>query len=161
MPSSGNKQEITERIAVFLDSSEIVKSASVRKKGIVGDITPDSIIEPDIVCSEKHRAFFKEQIGKSFSFNVAFQRWLKTNPGKTYKDAIDAYHEIIGSKKKTKTKIDSQFEYNAYIRDFFADNKGHTLEDAIKCWKYKKSLSGHNRYERCDLAALEKENADN
>ena len=161
MPSSGNKQEITERIAVFLDSGEIVKSVSVRKTSIAGEITPDSIIEPDIICSEKHRAFFKEQIGKSFSFNVAFQKWLKTNPGKTYKDAIDAYHEIIGSKKKTKTKIDSQFEYNAYIRDFFADNKGHTLEDAIKSWKYKKSLSGHNRYERCDLAALEKENADN
>ncbi len=155
LPSSGSKQEITERIAAFLDSGEIVKSVSVRKTSIVGEITPDSVIEPDIVCSEKHRAFFKEQIGKSFSFNVAFQKWLKANAGKTYKDAIDAYHEIIESKKKAKTKIDSQFEYNTYIRDFFADNKGHTLEDAIKCWKYKKSLSGHNRYERCDLAALE------
>jgi len=160
LPASGSKQEITERIAVFLDSGEIVRSASVQKTGKVGEITPDSIIEPDIVCSEKHRAFFRKQIGKSFSFNVAFQKWLKTNAGKTYKDAINAYHEIIESKKKTKTKIDSQFEYNTYIRDFFADNKGHTLEDAIKCWKYKKSRGGHNRYERCDLAALEKENAD-
>ena len=157
LPASGSKQEITERIAVFLDSGEIVRSASVRKTGKVGEITPDSIIEPDIVCSEKHRAFFRKQIGKSFSFNVAFQKWLKANAGKTYKDAIDAYHEIIESKKKTKTKIDSQFEYNRYIRDFFADNKGRTLEDAIKCWKYKKSRGGHNQYERCDLAALEKE----
>ena len=157
LPASGSKQELTERIAVFLDSGEIVKSASVRKTSIAGEITPDSIIEPDIICSEKHRAFFKEQIGKSFSFNVAFQKWLKANAGKTYKDAIDAYHEIIESKKKTKTKIDSQFEYNTYIRDFFADNKGRTLEDAIKCWKYKKSRGGHNQYERCDLAALEKE----
>lgn len=79
LPSSGNKQEITERIAVFLDSGEIVKSVSVRKTSIVGEITPESVIEPDIVCSEKHRAFFRKQIGKSFSFNVAFQKWLKTN----------------------------------------------------------------------------------
>ena len=103
LPASGSKQELTERIAVFLDSGEIVKSVSVRKTSIAGEITPDSIIEPDIICSEKHRAFFKEQIGKSFSFNVAFQKWLKANAGKTYKDAIDAYHEIIESKKKTKT----------------------------------------------------------
>ena len=50
---------------------------------------------------------------------------------------------------------DSQFEYNAYIRDFFADNKGKTLKDAIRCWKYKKSLKGHHQYERSDLAATE------
>ena len=41
-------------------------------------------------------------------------------------------------------------------RDFFADNKGKSLEDAIKCWKYKKKLQGHNRYDRADLVALTK-----
>lgn len=43
----------------------------------------------------------------------------------------------------------------SYIRDFFEDNQGKALEDAIKCWKYKKSQQGHNRYEREDLIALE------
>ena len=142
LPSSGSKQELTERIAVFLDSGEIVKSVTVRKTSIAGEITPESIIEPDIVCSEKHRAFFKEQIGKSFSFNVAFQKWLKANAGKTYKDAIDAYHEIIESKKKTKPKIDSQFEYNTYIRDFFADNKGRTLHTVTSVGFYLKAAEG-------------------
>ena len=42
------------------------------------------------------------------------------------------------------------------FRDFFADNKGRPLADAIKCWRYKKSLQGHNRYERSDLQALDK-----
>lgn len=49
---------------------------------------------------------------------------------------------------------DKQFEYNIYIRDFFTDNQGKSLNDAIKCWKYKKQLQGHNRYERTDLIAL-------
>ena len=53
-----------------------------------------------------------------------------------------------------RTVIDKQFEYNTYIRDFFDDNKDKSLDDAIACWKYKKSLAGHNRYERSDLAAL-------
>ena len=58
--------------------------------------------------------------------------------------------------KQEKTVIGKQFVYNTYIRDFFADNKGASLEEAIKCWKYKKSLKGSNKYEKSDLKALEK-----
>ena len=65
-----------------------------------------------------------------------------------------ACFQILEDKKKGRTGIDKQFEYNTYIRDFFADNKGKSLEEAIKCWKYKKQLPGHNRYERTDLAAI-------
>ena len=156
LPVSGSKSELTSRIAAFLDNGEVSEPVHIRKKSVVsGDICPDSVIEQNIVCSEKHRAFFREHIGNSFSFNVPFHKWLKANAGKTYKDAIDVYYEIKRSGKQAKTTIDSQFEYNTYIRDFFADNKGKTLNDAIKCWKYRKSISGHNRYERTDLAALE------
>ena len=152
---SGGKLEITERIAHFLDTGEVL-SASEKAKSIpkVGTLREDTVIEANFVCSEKHRAFFKEKIGKSFSFNVAFQKWLKSNSGKTYREAIEAYYQILEEKKKGKTTIDKQFEYNTYIRDFFADNEGKSLEDAIQCWKYKKSLQGHKRYEKSDLAAL-------
>jgi hypothetical protein len=83
-----------------------------------------------------------------------FQKWLKANAGKTYADAVRAYYQILAEKKQGRTKIDRQFEYNTYIRDFFEDNKGKRLDDAILCWKYKKGLPGHNRYERSDLSAL-------
>ncbi len=53
-----------------------------------------------------------------------------------------AYDQILEEKKKGKTQIDKQFEYNTYIRAFFADNRGKTLEDAIKCWKYKNNCKG-------------------
>ena len=155
LPVSGGKIELTDRIAYFLDTGKAAK-ASVRKKAAsnISTITDDSVIEENIVCSETHRAFFREKIGKSFSFNVLFQKWLKNNAGKTYDDAVMAYYQILEEKKKGKTTIDKQFEYNTYIRDFFEDNKGKKLEEAIICWKYKKSLQGHNRYERSDLAAL-------
>lgn len=159
LPVSGGKLELTDRIAYFLDTGEILSSSVAKKKVTVisniANINEDTKIETDFVCSEQHRAFFKNQIGSSFSFNVAFQKWLKSNAGKTYKDAISAYYQILEDKKKGKTKIDKQFEYNTYIRDFFADNQGKSLEDAIKCWKYKKQLQGHNRYERSDLIAIE------
>ena len=155
IPSSGGKEEITERIATFLDTGEIISSRAKTRKSIkIKDISRDTIIESDFVCTEVHRAFFKEEIGKSFSFNVAFQKWLKGNAGKTYEEAIDAYYRILEEKKVVRTTIDKQFEYNTYIRDFFADNTGKTLKDAICCWNYKKSLMGHNRYEKTDLIAL-------
>ena len=156
LPVSGGKIELTDRIAHFLDTGKVLKKSSERKPTIsVGLITEGSIIETNMVCSEKHRAFFIEKIGKSFSFNVLFQKWLKSNAGKTYGEAIDAYYQILEEKKKGKTTIDKQFEYNSYIRDFFEANQGRSLEEAIMCWKYKKSLQGHNRYEQSDLVALD------
>jgi len=155
LPVSGGKIELTDRIAYFLDTGKILKTSENRKTTrCVIPITEDTLIEPNIVCSEKHRAFFKEKIGKTFSFNVSFQKWLKENEGKTYKDAIRAYYRILEEKKKGKAAIDKQFEYNTYIRDFFEDNQGKSLKEAILCWKYKKGLPGHNRYEKSDLIAL-------
>lgn len=155
LPVSGGKLELTERIACFLDTGKVLQGSAGRKKTAnIGEITENTKIEAGIVCSEKHRAFFKEKIGKGFSFNVLFQKWLKSNAGKTYGEAIEAYYQILEDKKKGKTTIDRQFEYNTYIRDFFADNQGRSLEEAIICWNYKKSLQGHNRYERSDLMAL-------
>ena len=55
-------------------------------------------------------------------------KWLKANAGKTYSDAIRAYYRILEEKKQTKTEIGGQFEYNTYIRDFFADNTGKSLQ---------------------------------
>lgn len=155
LPTSGSKIEITDRIANFLDTGKIESVSRERKTTVqISNIYLNMKIESNFVCTEKHRAFFKEHIGSAFSFNVAFQKWLKNNTGKTYKEAIVAYYQILDKKKKGKTTIDKQFEYNIYIRDFFADNQGKSLNDAIKCWKYKKGLKGHNKYEKVDLIAL-------
>jgi len=153
---TGGKLELIERITNFLDTGKkTYKVHTIKKPKIDGDILLDTIIEENFVCSERHRAFYKEQIGNSFSFNVAFQKWLKSNAGKTYQDSIKAYYQILNDKKKNKTTIDKQFEYNTYIRGFFLDNKDKSLESAIKCWKYKKSIKGSNKYEKADLKILD------
>ena len=74
LPVSGGKIELTERIAHFLDTGVIVNNSSKRlQRKVSADfvITPSSIIEDNIVCSEKHRAFFKKEIGEAFSFTGA------------------------------------------------------------------------------------------
>ena len=156
LTASGGKQELTERIAAFLDGRKVNMSSGKTSHGKkrTDPITVDSLIEENIVCSEVHRAFFKSEIGESFSFNVAFQKWLKTNTGKTYAEAVSAYHEIKNNTSGGRKNIGRQFEYNTYVRDFFEHNKGRSLDDAIRCWKYKKGLPGHNRYEDTDLEVL-------
>ena len=157
LQTAGGKIEITDRIAHYLETGErlVTKKARTFSTSYTGSITLDSRIEPNLKCTEKHRTFFKKEIGASFKFNVAFQKWLKENTGKTYQDAVEAYYEIQKMKQTKRTTIDKQFEYNTYIRDFFDDNKGRLLSEAIACWKYKRSLPGHNKYEKEDLKILE------
>ena len=112
---SGSKLELAERIIEFLETGRKDFDISKRpKRKNKSEITLNSIIEDDFICSQQHREFYK----------------------------------------KNKTDIPRQFEYNQYIRDFFKDNDDKSLKDAIECWKYKKSLKGHNKYESGDLIAL-------
>jgi hypothetical protein len=156
---NGGKQDITKRVEHFLKTKEALPPLTISKKNVSNNscqIKLDSVIEENFVCSEKHRAFFKAEIGNNFSFHVVFQKYLKNNAGRTYSDAVNEWYNIQEDKKKNKgqSQIDSQFEYNTYIRDFFKENSDKTLKDAIACWKYKKSLAGSNRYEKQDLSAI-------
>jgi len=108
LPLSGGKPELTERIAYFLGTGKVLPTTKRQPHGNMhGDLSENTIIEPDIVYSENLRAFFNEKIGKGFSFNVAFQNWLKSNPGKTLGDAVDAYFIIAKSKKTKKPKSEN------------------------------------------------------
>jgi SAP domain. len=156
---SGGKPELTERIAYYLETGEKLPNSVKKRAKPPTELTLNTPIEENITCSEKHRVFFKKVIGDDFKFNVRFLKWLRENPGKTYADAIEEYHRIQDERKKgIKTDIGRQFEYNTYIRDFFADNKGHSLNDAIICWNHRKRLPGNNSYERSDLSVLEDKN---
>lgn len=155
LAKSGSKAELNERIEHFLRTGEkLVKPMKKKRTLRTEELTLESMIEENIVFSEVHRAFFKKELGDSFTFKVAFQNWLKQNAGKTYREAIAIYPEIAAQKPK---KIDSQFEYNTYVRDFFSDNKGRSLQEAIACWKYKKAQPGSNKYQSADLSALDSE----
>lgn len=155
LQATGSKIEITKRIAYYLDTGKALLNTSKSKaKEVETTISLTSIIPSPITFSETKRAFFISHIGPSFHFNVLFQKWLKNNAGKTYQDAITAYYDILEAKKTKRVSIDKQFEYNTYIRDFFDENEGRTLKEAIQCWKYKKSLPGTNKYEKSDIEIL-------
>ena len=155
---NGCKQDITGRILHYLLTGDVLKSISkpaVSKRKYLNDLSLDAEISDNYKNDETHRDFFKEVIGVHFKFNIQFMNWMKKNVGKTYRDAVNEWIRIYNEKNTGKKyDISSQFEYNQYTRDFFSANSYLTRVEAIKCWKYKKSLPGTNKYEESDLKIL-------
>ncbi len=151
--ASGSKNEITDRIAIFLETGKIQKPMRKRsvpgKKVILEELSLDTVITENHRCSQVVRAFFTSVIPK-FHFSTYIQNYFKENAGKTYRDVVEAWYEEEERKKDPsyKKQIGSQFEYNQFTRDYFADpkNKGKQRSDAIKAWNDIKALPGSNTY---------------
>ena len=141
LSTAGSKQEITIRIAHFLETGERLKPQLKRKANakMPDTFTRDTVIGEGWCNSQGLRAFFEAEIGKGFHFNV-FLRDFITNSGvgKTLGDAIDGWHESK-SRPKGSSDIGSQFEYNRHMRAFYDANPGASRADAIAAWKEKRS----------------------
>jgi hypothetical protein len=160
--TTGGKQELANRIVVYLQTGKIVKTVPKEKTKSKFDwnnaeIDLDTAITDNYKNSENVRAFMKREIGSYFHFNTAFVKWTKQNVGKTMREAIAEWKRLyeLGNDKNYQTTISSQFEYNAYIRDFLTDNKDKKLTEAINCWKWKRNQRGNNVYSKEDLKLIE------
>lgn len=153
LSASGSKIEISDRIETFIRTGEIkkpIRNSIVNKKlDPQVDLSLDTVITENHRCSQNVRAFFKTVIPK-FHFSTYIQNYFKNNVGKTYRDAVNAWFEEEERKKDPsyKKNIAPQFEYNQFIRDFFADpnNQGKSRNEAIEAWNEIKKLPGSNKY---------------
>ena len=158
--ASGGKIEISQRIALFLETGEVIKKSggSKPKKSSRFDwnneiLSMETILTDSYKNGENVRAFFKREIGNSFHFTVTFMDWIKQNYGKTLSDAVEEWNRIEQLKKDPtfKTEIAPQFEYNQYMRAFLKDNPTLSAKDAMHYWKLKRNLRGSNQYSKEDL----------
>ena len=161
--TSGSKGDLLIRIEEFLRTGKkpVVRKSSYHPKSNfdwhTGTLKFATIITDNYRNTEQVRAFFSDQLGKPFKFNVRFMDWMKKNVGKTLGDALQEHKRMEVEKKDTSKHkvIAPQFEYNTYLRDFLADNPDKTREDGIRLWNVKKRQRGHNRYEQADLNFLD------
>lgn len=150
---SGSKIEISDRIETYLLTGKKIKPAksskTTKKMASQVELSLDTVITENHRCSQHVRTFFKTVI-PTFHFSTYIQNYFKNNVGKTYRDAVNAWYEEEERKKDPayKKKIAPQFEYNQFIRDFFADpnNKGKSRKKAIEAWNKIKRLPGSNKY---------------
>lgn len=170
LKTSGSKTVLASRIEIYIKTGkrediEVPKrlkacSTFDWKKAI---LSLDTIITENYSNTENVRKFFIAEIGPHFKFNVKFMNWLKSNSGKTLKDAVEVWCAIkLASKRQTGPKeIAPQFEYNRYLRDFLADNPNLSRKDGIKSWNRKKRLRGSNVYAKTDLLNINGPDVDN
>lgn len=161
VPYTGSKAEITERLAVFLDTGEVVKPKRKQSASAFNwareELRLDTIITDSYRNGPNVRRFFVEHIGPRFRFNIAFMQWMKANTGKTLANAVAAW-EAIEKEQKTagfQSKIPKGNQYNQYLRDFFTANPQRSMQDARQCWARKTEGPGPHRYDISDLLFLQ------
>jgi hypothetical protein len=143
--TSGGKIELTTRIEQYLATGKcdltLKKPASDSNFDWKNaELNLSTTLTDNYKNTENVRAFMTLHIGSHFKFNTEFMNWTKNNVGKTLSDAIQEWNRIYVLKKKKQqiTTIAPQFEYNLFIRDYFANNPTMKLKDAIECWKAKR-----------------------
>lgn len=159
LSTSGGKFEIIDRIADHLDGKTTPPKRrevpTPKRSGFDwhgGTISSATLITASYRNTQNVRRFFIAEIGKHFSFNIAFMAWMKANVGKTMGDAAEEWKRVNSlTKSGIKPEIPFHNQFNAYTRAFLEDNPGRSMDDVRHFWKLKRSLPGHNRYERSDL----------
>jgi len=162
---SGGKIEITNRIIYFLETGKNLGKTKINAQKSKSNfnwnaekLSYETVITDNYKNTENVRQFFTVEIGKHFKFNVLFIHWIKQNIGKTLKDAIEEWNRIyiLKKDKNYKSEIDTQFEYNTYIRDFLANNPKMSIRDAKKYWMLKRETRGSMKYTKSDLELIMK-----
>ena len=162
--TTGKKGELANRIIEYLKTGSKVskdRSATLKPKSTFDwareELSLSTKITDNYKNTENVRAFFQDQIGPKFKFNVKFMNWMKGNVGATLAEAVEQWHLI--KQQSTSSNVDKviapQFEYNTYLRDFLKDNPSSSREVGIALWKIKKSRRGDNVYNKNDLSMLD------
>ena len=156
--TTGRKHDLAKRITYFLKTGKPHKETKTKKINSK-QILPSSVSDPipgNYTSSELYRKYFKSKIGNHFHFTAYMMKYIKSNPDITFHEYIEEWKKEHKRKKDKnyKPSIMKSCEYNQYIRDFFSNNKKHSLKNAIKCWKHKKSFPGNNKYSSSDKEIL-------
>ncbi|MCP4137672.1 MAG: cytoplasmic protein [bacterium] len=141
LPTGGSKEAIAGRIRLFLETGEIKKPVSkgTRPKAeMPKQFKRETVVGEGWRCSQELRKFFEKELGEKFRYDGPMRDFIKKDGiGKTLGDAIALWHEEK-KKPREEKEIAKQFEYNRFVREFFKENKGASLQDAIAAWRKKR-----------------------
>ncbi len=162
LPYSGRKFDLRDRIMFALDNNGAVlpiADKQVKKSSFNwarADLNLQTKITDNVSFGPNFRRFMKKEIGDNFSCHGDFMEWIRSNEGKTLKEAIEKYHELEKRKEDPnfERKIADYNMFNQYTRDFLKDNPEMNIKSVRKYWMLKKQLptkNGFVRYEKSDL----------
>ncbi len=162
LPYTGKKFDLRDRIIYALENEGKLFPQEKGNKSISKfnwsktALTLETQITDNVSFGPNFRRFMKSYIGNHFSCHSDFMDWVKSNVGKTLKDAIIQW-EVLEERKRDpsfRRSIADHNMYNQYMRDFLDDNVELGFREAKKYWVLKKRLpvvNGFVKYEAEDL----------
>nr|WP_299000095.1 DUF6434 domain-containing protein [uncultured Allomuricauda sp.] len=162
LPIHGRKFDLRDRIMFALDNDGKIKPEPKKRKvkskfnWSKSKLTKDTRITDNVSFGPNFRNFMANHIGGKFRCHGDFMDWVKSNEGKTLKDAIQQWNILEMRKDNPDFKLDiaENNMYSQYIRDFLDDNPNYAFKDVKKYWLLKKELpmkNGFVKYEKSDI----------
>lgn len=128
---AGSKEEIEERIDLYLTSGEVVKvKGPVRIDGLTGPLSGEMEFPPGQTMGSHLRAYMTERCGEDFRFDSHMRAFFKAG-NKTLDQAVE--HWFV-TRDLPSDEIGWQFQYNRFVRDFYRANPGADQEEMIAAW---------------------------
>lgn len=135
IPSSGNKEEVTTRIAAHLGQRPPPPRTRTTRTAPPATLTPDTPVTPGWPLSAQLRQFFVHHCGESFRFNQSLRDFFRSGSG-TLADALATYRASLANPPREIPKV---FEFNRFARAFRQSHPHATHEDLTKAWLHARS----------------------
>lgn len=132
LQTKGKKSDLINRISCYLDENNNLNNTKIYQESSILSETPNRDYNKGNNLIGGVKKFFEDKIGLNSEVKSNFQCMIKN----------------------TRKALGKQYQYDYYIREFFLNNPDETFENAVQCWKYKKSLKGSRKYDDSDLVAL-------
>ena len=127
----GPKVELSERIRATLAGEVVAHRQQPRRVRLSPPFSRDTPMSDGVVLSRALRDWFIGEVGPTFRANAALRRFLANGSGHTLGEALACY---LGTDPLSAPPIGSQFEYNAFVRSWWARHPGGTVDDLRSAW---------------------------
>ncbi|MFB9673338.1 DUF6434 domain-containing protein [Microlunatus capsulatus] len=140
VPAHGGKHELTARLVAHLDHGSPPPPAPRRRPAppaLPEPLTAATTIQAGQRCTQQLRRYFTAVLGPSFSFDAAMRDFISDGTGRTLGDAITHWH---ATRSRPAPQIGSQFELNAFIRDWHHQHPKGSRAHALTAWRIYRAL---------------------
>lgn len=140
IPPNGSKQDITARLVAHLDHSTPPPPPPRRRTAppaLPEPLTADTPIPNGQRCTQQLRRYFTQTIGAAFSFDAAMRDFISKGRGRTLGDATTHWHT---TRSQPPSEIGSQFELNAFIRNWHNHHREGSRTQALAAWRIHRAL---------------------
>ncbi|MEM1436173.1 MAG: DUF6434 domain-containing protein [Pseudomonadota bacterium] len=152
LPAAGQKPELTERIAHWLDTGEVRRPTRRRAESSFDwakdVLTPTTPITDSYRNTRNVREFMEQHAGARFRFSNEFMAWMRNNTGRPLSAAVDFWRDLDHRKRNDGYREQSlpQNQYAQFSRAVSQARPGISARELRRLWQIKRSGPAPHTY---------------